>query len=140
MSPTSLKSLDTALRTSVWFPIRLNSRVGGTLIFSPSRVASFFIESFPEMQGRLYALHTSSRARLALTSCASLYRPSGVFVDSTGSGQQKLSRPAIKSKSTPTQTALRNASSILAAAIAYASMSEYRGTIPFEITAPWVWP
>ena len=44
--------------------------------------------------------------------------PSGVFADSTGSGQQKLSSPAINPKSTPTHTALRRASSMLAAAMA----------------------
>ena len=71
-SPGCLKSLETAMRTSLWLPIRLNRMVGGTLIFSPCIVTSFFIESLPLMQGSLYALHTSSMARLARTSCASL--------------------------------------------------------------------
>ena len=50
-SPALLKSLETALRTSAWLPMRLNRIVGGTLIFSPYIVTSFFIESLPLMQG-----------------------------------------------------------------------------------------
>ena len=66
--------------------------------------------------------------------------PSGVFSDWIGSGQQKLSKPAILSTSIPTQTAFLTASSTLASTIAPASMSEYLGTMPLEITTPLVEP
>ena len=57
-----------------------------------------------------------------------------------GSGQQKLSNPAIFCKSTPTHTAFLTASSTAATAIAPASISEYRGDKPQEITNPFELP
>ena len=82
------------------------------------------MESLPLTHGNLYARQTRSSSRFALTSWASLNLPSGVFSDWIGSGQQKLSNPAILSTSTPTHTAFLTASSIAAAAIAPASISE----------------
>ena len=58
------------------------------------------------------------RADFSDVSVMSLYLPSGVLDDSIGSGQQKLSRPAMRSRSTPSHTAFLSASSAVAAAIA----------------------
>ena len=77
-----------------------------------------------------------SSSLFARTNCANLNLPSGVLLLSIGSGQQKLSSPAIFDKSTPAHTAFLTASSTAAAAIAPASMSLYLGDIPFDTTSP----
>ena len=48
-SPALLKSLDTALRTSEWLPIKLKRMVGGTLIFSPPYLLLALFNSAPSM-------------------------------------------------------------------------------------------
>ena len=50
-SPGSFQSRVIAPRTSSIWPIAESSRVGGTQIFTPPRVDSFFIESLPEISG-----------------------------------------------------------------------------------------
>ncbi len=95
-----------------------NSTVGGMEIFRPPRTESFFMLSLPEIGGTRIGGADVVERLVGADELRHLVGAVGRLLGEHGSGQQKLSRPAIWPSLPPTLTTRRTASSITLAIIA----------------------